>query len=420
MAIQFNPFQLQEMQAAQSQGNMFMNFLQNAVLQKISQNFQEKQLDQQQKQQQMILDANLAMKDIVEVPEDTEGAARIGDKTFAPKPMSLQPITYGDKLLGYAVRDAGQTHLIQPKDGTEKPVTMDQMSAQATALDFSMRTNPALDTPENRARLSALRGSLSESYDTRSPMAPQVTQNEDGSFSLTVPRRPTSGGGMSSSQLPGFPQGQVHQPPASFTENMSQQFNSLEVLGSMKNILSEMPDSKTGRVAGWVTKRLGWAGLDEKAVEFDNLRNQFKLSAQSMIKGIPSNFDVQTVIDTLPDLNMPKKTAQDRIELAEKLNTELIKRSIGYWKTTAKAIPEYLINQAAEYGIDANQIPAWNGKGVAIDKNEIFKAVGIKDETKTSSKSTSDKDGFGYTIGEKRVLKNGKTATYIGNNQWQF
>ena len=162
MSIQFNPFQLQEMQAQQSQGNLLMNFLQNAVLQKISQNFQEKQLamDEQKvniMQQAKTEDTQIKLAELgatelpapessgytlptedgtqrTVTPDDYKrlGAVQIGGKWYdvgggQPKQYELKDAQ--GNTIGYSVKIPGQkSQLIQRPD--QKPLSMSNMEAK--------------------------------------------------------------------------------------------------------------------------------------------------------------------------------------------------------------------------------------------------------------------------------------------------
>jgi len=159
--------------------------------------------------------------------------------------------------------------------------------------------------------------------------------------------RATTGGSGSSQILP---------IPENAQQDFTNSFAALKLLDVMEGKIST-----SGRFEGPFQEALAFFGINPNAVEFNVARNQFKLMAQSLIKGTPSNFDVNTVIATLPALMSPETTNQSRINLARDLFTQLIKDKIGFYKGTNRTIPNEIIDQAKEYGIDVAGVTPTDG-----------------------------------------------------------
>ncbi len=56
-----------------------------------------------------------------------------------------------------------------------------------------------------------------------------------------------------------------------------------------------------------IAKMMATAGISDAAIDYNAALRQYILSAQSIVKGIPSNFDVQTVIATIGRLGQPHR-----------------------------------------------------------------------------------------------------------------
>jgi hypothetical protein len=144
-------------------------------------------------------------------------------------------------------------------------------------------------------------------------------------------------------------------------------FDSLDFLDTMdKNI------EHSGIIEGPIKKGMAYLGIGSPGVvDFETARKQFKLAAQSMIKGIPSNFDVQILIDTLPDLTRPETVNASRIKTARKMARSLIHNTISYYKAAGYTINPQLENKAQSYGIDINQVTPWDGQGDPLTRGPV-------------------------------------------------
>ena len=163
--------------------------------------------------------------------------------------------------------------------------------------------------------------------------------------------------------------------PAQQLEGISQGINALKQLTVMERNISA-----SGIGTGLLRKGTAALGVDPKAQQFEAAKKQMKLAAQAMIKGIPSNFDVQTVIDTLPDLSSAESNNKIRIELARDITKTILKNAIGYYLYNRVAIPPFMLQQAKALGVDMQNVRPWDGKTdplqEAIDKSGILSDIG--------------------------------------------
>ena len=75
-----------------------------------------------------------------------------------------------------------------------------------------------------------------------------------------------------------------------------------------------------------------------------------------MIKGIPSNFDVQTVLNTIPDLGLPSEVNKSRADFVDDVFKDLLKRAVGFYKGKGYDIPSEIITTATRLGVDFKSI----------------------------------------------------------------
>lgn len=146
--------------------------------------------------------------------------------------------------------------------------------------------------------------------------------------------------------------------PTVAQDNLSQAFDAFKALGQMQSGLSE-----TGIVEGRISQAQAALGFNKKAIEFQTARANMKLAAQALIKGIPSNFDVQTVIDTLPEIGQPESVNKSRLKFSNDLLKSLVSRTIAYYKGTGYKIPQNIIEEAKKHGIAPESVKPWDGIG---------------------------------------------------------
>lgn len=153
--------------------------------------------------------------------------------------------------------------------------------------------------------------------------------------------------------------------PPKAQEDLTFGFQGLEQLDMMEKAID-----KASRVTGPLEKLTVWTGAGSKeATDFVTARKNYRLSVQAMIKGIPSNFDVEIATDVIPDLDVSNKEAKSLLEYQKKVTKHIVKSVLAYYMGTNKIIPDYVKNQARKHGIDINRVKEWDGQSDPILKD---------------------------------------------------
>lgn len=155
-------------------------------------------------------------------------------------------------------------------------------------------------------------------------------------------------------------------PPPSVQETVSGALDTLKNLNIMEQYVGE-----SGRLKGLWNIAGAWIGTNEDAIAFETARNNIILSQQSIIKGIPSNYDVKININTIAALWLPEKTNRQRIKLTREITKNLLHNSIAFYKNTKQTFPQQIIEQAKEFGIDVDKVSKWDGKGDPLKRGKV-------------------------------------------------
>ncbi len=128
--------------------------------------------------------------------------------------------------------------------------------------------------------------------------------------------------------------------------------DSLDIL----NTLRETVPAAVGGLPGYgearafVKSKLG----NEDVQRFQSALFQLKANVQSIIKGIPSNFDVQTFQRTMASEGLTEKEANSRIDIQEQLLKNVILANLSNYAGMNVEIPKELLQRAAKYGLFAS------------------------------------------------------------------
>jgi hypothetical protein len=175
--------------------------------------------------------------------------------------------------------------------------------------------------------------------------------------------------------------------PEAAQGDLSGALDALRALDTIEGGIGE-----SGVVEGRVSKGQAALGFNERAIDFETARNNLKLAAQSLIKGIPSNFDVQTVINTLPDLTLPESVNRSRLEFTRQVTADLIRGKIAFYKGTGYNIPPLLVQRASALGVNVDDV-------APVDVNE-------------SGQPTTDP----FIYAQLRTAQEGEVVTIGGRN----
>lgn len=130
--------------------------------------------------------------------------------------------------------------------------------------------------------------------------------------------------------------------------------------------------AKTGIVQGRVEQGKAAVGLgDADFMDFQAATDNYRVAAQAIIKGIPSNFDVQTFSRTLPDPTIPENVNQVRLKFHEEAFKNMLAAKLGFYKGTRFQIPPNIIQLAAKYGINPDGVRALSAQEAASAMNAI-------------------------------------------------
>ncbi|MFZ2651707.1 MAG: hypothetical protein WA210_16540, partial [Burkholderiaceae bacterium] len=88
--------------------------------------------------------------------------------------------------------------------------------------------------------------------------------------------------------------------------------------------------------------------------------SQLKVYAQSVIKGTPSNFDVQSVIDTFPKFWASQGFNEAAIRSSKKVVAQMLVDTISFNQKDYK-IPDNVREQIKALGVDPATLKVWNG-----------------------------------------------------------
>lgn len=218
-------------------------------------------------------------------------------------------------------------------------------------------------TPDQKQAYMAMKGAGRASTTVNINTPEQSMKREDATNMVHPMTGQMPPPGMTYGQA--FSQGYRWKPealPQKAQDSLDQALDAFSALDKMEAGVGE-----SGIMKGQMSAIQAALGRNDRAVEFQTGRANMKLAAQALIKGIPSNFDVQTVIDTLPDITLSEPVNKSRIRYSRGILTELVKRTIAYYKGTGYQIPDYVLAQARKAGVDIDSISPWSGQGDPLE-----------------------------------------------------
>ncbi len=150
--------------------------------------------------------------------------------------------------------------------------------------------------------------------------------------------------------------------PTGVQENLSAIINASGLLNDMEAGLDDVSVPLPG--AGTIIKKGAEYGLaGDKTQKFMASYNQYRLMAQSIIKGVPSNFDVQTLIDTLPQPGQDIGMNRARVGISRQLLNSLMQDTVAFYKGSKQEVPAQIIEYAKRAGINPDTVAPWSGQG---------------------------------------------------------
>ena len=169
-------------------------------------------------------------------------------------------------------------------------------------------------------------------------------------------------GGTALGELPSGAKGiapKITKPlPTVAQDNLTASQNAWRTLKTMEDALGQ-----TGLIKGWVSRGQAKLGYNEAARNFLAAERQFTLFAQSLIKGVPSNYDISVLVRTLPSLTEQPETNKSRIDASRAMIKTALQDTLAYFKGVGYQIPKNTLSFAKSVGIDPNSITPWDGEG---------------------------------------------------------
>lgn len=130
---------------------------------------------------------------------------------------------------------------------------------------------------------------------------------------------------------------------------------------------------ETGFVVGPLKREFAKRfGGNQDIIDFDTGFSNMRLAAQALIKGTPSNFDVTTFVETLPQAGLDPDVNKSRLAFTKTNARNLLALKIGYYKGLNYQIPPAIMDLAKKFGIDTNTINAMDETQVKAATDAII------------------------------------------------
>ena len=149
-------------------------------------------------------------------------------------------------------------------------------------------------------------------------------------------------------------------------ENINLGLSSLEQLRLMESVVADVSFPVLGGVAARIAEI---AGVGPKYALFRSNKRNFVLGAQSIIKGIPSNYDVKDVLmPALPEEGVGEATNRARIKVLRSVTVNMLENVVAFHKGTGKDIPPAILSKMRKAGVDVDKIEAFEGTDAEFDR----------------------------------------------------
>lgn len=170
--------------------------------------------------------------------------------------------------------------------------------------------------------------------------------------------------------------GTMRVPSGSVQDNIIAGFsmlNNIEVLRSIKD--------QTGFLQGWWRSWAASRGLtfadNEQFIKAEAVRKKMKADIQSLVKGIPSNYDAKIFEAMIPDPGRFAGTAiyEAQLDLIEDTTKDLIRLTIAFHKGTNQEFNPAVIGFAQQFDIDIDEVTPMTPEEIAqvnADRGKAF------------------------------------------------
>ena len=152
----------------------------------------------------------------------------------------------------------------------------------------------------------------------------------------------------------------------------------LQMLGSLKAMRAAVPYAgfRGPLPKGLFNKWRGSLGFGpQEVVDASAVEDKMAADIQSIIKGIPSNYDASVFEKMIPRLGALKdaRVYEAKLDLLETTAKEMVELTIGFHMGTEREVPRVILDAARALGVNVNEVDAWSEEQIAR-KDEIFKA----------------------------------------------
>jgi len=155
--------------------------------------------------------------------------------------------------------------------------------------------------------------------------------------------------------------------PSNVVLDWSQALGAIDNLNVMRDLADKVPSG----IRGWLTQkaletpklRSAVASFEEftkttgkmipkEAYDYYAAWAQFRIAAQSIIKGIPSNYDVVSLLNTIGSLDMGKEQRDALLVYAQKLTLKLVEHQVALQHIAGRRVSPDMVNYLKENGVD--------------------------------------------------------------------
>ncbi len=139
-------------------------------------------------------------------------------------------------------------------------------------------------------------------------------------------------------------------PPVNTQESLIAGISMMSGLQTLENV-----SDQTGLLEGPARALAARFGLEKEGfIDAVAVADKMRADIQSLIKGIPSNYDAQIFEKLIPDPRKAESTPlyKARVRLLRDETSRMLEMIVGFHKGTDKAIPEEVIQAARAVGVD--------------------------------------------------------------------
>lgn len=203
-----------------------------------------------------------------------------------------------------------------------------------------------------------------------------------------------------------------------FSDSALKEFEDLAEKSTSLNEIAQFDFTQTGPIEGRLDAFAEFFGVDTDTTRFETLANKLKLSAQSALKGVPSDKDQSILDNTLPRRNLDQAVNRQRT----KLQIEAAQGGIRYKISEALAnqgrIPSSLVEAARQLNVEPMTVGTPEEELRRVDRvlaqAEKLQTVGSGEQDGTIAVKEADELARTTTAG---IIKGSKPLATAGGGK---